>query len=409
MDQDVLEIPHASNSIYSALLRHRWYILGRTLIFALIFTILAIVIPRKYESVAQLMPPDESSSLGTVNSSAERVAGLAGLPPDLLGGGDTQGALFSKILTSQSAEDTIIGRFDLRKSYGVRYVQDARRVLERNTKISLDRKSGVLTISVRDKDRGRAQTICQAYVDELNQLSNQLSTSSARREREFLEERLKVIKKELDASAASLGRFSSKNNTLDISQEGKAMVEAVAALEAQLVSAEAELDGLKESYGEKNVRVTAAEARVAELRRNLQMQAGRDSSPSVDTSLPYPSIRDLPLIGVTYSDLLQQTEINASIYETLTKEYEMAKVQEAKDIPTVRLLDPPSFPEEPVPGRRLFVIFGGVLGLVLSAIWVYWKEVHPEALRTGLAAQTYDALRNDITAVVSLVGRRGKR
>jgi uncharacterized protein involved in exopolysaccharide biosynthesis len=406
MPQDVVEIRHAGYSIYSVLLRHRWYILGRAVIVAGIFTILAIVSPPNYESVAQLMPPDDTSSMA--GDAGERAASLIGLPPDLLGGSG-KGALFSKILTSQSVEDAVIARFDLRKVYGVRYWQTARKVLEANTKVVLDRKSGVLKISVRDKDRDRAKAICQAYVDELNRLSAQLSTSSARREREFLEERLKVIKKELDESAASLGQFSSNNKTVDISQEGRAMVEAVATLQGQLVMAEAELDGLKKVYSKDNIRVAAAEARVAELRRNVQMQAGRQSNSLVDTDLPYPSIRELPLLGVTYSDLLRRTEINATVYEILTKQYESARVREAKDIPTVRLLDPPSYPERHLPWRAQFVLFGGVLGLVLSGVWVYLTEFHPEELRTGLVAQTYGALRNDLAAVVSLVRRREKR
>src|ERR1039458_9591717 len=108
MPQDVVEIRHAGYSIYSVLLRHRWYILGRAVIVAGIFTILAIVSPPNYESVAQLMPPDDTSSMA--GDAGERAASLIGLPPDLLGGSG-KGALFSKILTSQSVEDAVIARF----------------------------------------------------------------------------------------------------------------------------------------------------------------------------------------------------------------------------------------------------------------------------------------------------------
>lgn len=407
MHQDDVEIPRAGNSIYSVLLRHRRYIFGSAALVAGVFAILTFVFPAKYESVAQLMPPDEGSS-SMSGDVGERAASMLGLPPEMLGG-QGKSAMFSKVLTSQSAEDAVIARFDLRKVYGVRYWQSARKILEENTKVVLDRKSGVLKISVRDKDRDRAKAMCQTYVDELNRLVNQLSTSSARRQREFLEERLKVIKKELDESAARLGQFSSKNKTVDISQEGRAMVEALATLQGQLVLAEAELDGLKKVYSGDNIRVTAAEARVAELRRNVQMQSGQESNPSVDTGLPYPSIRELPLLGVTYSELLQRTQIDASVYEILTKQLEMARVQEAKDIPTVRPLDPPSFPEERVHGRMFLILCGGVLGLILSSAWIYLKEVHPEVLRTGPAAQIYCALRNDLAAVINLVRRREKR
>jgi len=106
----------------------------------------------------------------------------------------SSGALFIGVLRSQTSQDRIIDQFDLRKIYGKQLVIDARTKLDENTSISEDRKSGIITISVTDHSPQRAAAIANAYVDELNSLVSKVSTSSAHRERVFLEERLQVAK-----------------------------------------------------------------------------------------------------------------------------------------------------------------------------------------------------------------------
>lgn len=387
---------------YELFLRHRWFLLRGALAGVIVFAVVALLIPSRYESVAQLMPPDQSNSAAgmLLGAAAERAQSLVGLPADLLGA-KTSSALFTKILTSQTAEDGLIRRFDLRRVYRVRYWESARKKLEANTSISEDRKSGVITIRVRDRDRDRAKAICQAYVDELNLLSARLSTSSARREREFLEQRLAVLKQELDTSTNNLGQFSSKNTTVDIPSQSKAMVEAAAALQGHLVAAESELEGLKQIYTGQNVRILSQERRIAELRRNLRLLTGQDSKGPGDSDAPYPSIRKLPLLGVTYSDLLRRTKINEAVFEALTKQYELAKVQEAKDIPSVRLLDAPSYPEKHVfPPRLLIITLGGCLGLVLAGVWVVWTAIRPEDSSKQLMLETYSTFRDDIVQAI---------
>jgi len=203
--------------------------------------------------------------------------------------------------------------------------------------------------SVIDRDPRRAAAIAQAYVEELERLVSELSTSAAHRERVFLEERLKVVKAELDRASTEFSRFASQNAAINIPEQGKAMVEAAAALQGHLIAAESELKGLSEIYTPNNVRVRAVEARVGELRHQLEKPGGnadaghaRDAG---DEPSAYPSIRELPLLGVTYADLLRQTRIQETVYETLTQQYELAKVEEAKETPSVKVLDSASVPE----------------------------------------------------------------
>jgi uncharacterized protein involved in exopolysaccharide biosynthesis len=357
----------------------------------LVSTLVAFLIPKHYTSTTQLMPPDSQSSSGMA-----LIAGLAGKGGGLnlgsvageLLGLKTTGALFIGVLRSETCQDNLIEQFDLRKIYGTRFVMDARKKLDENTFISEDRKSGIITLSVNDRNPQRAAALARAYVDQLNFLVANLSTSSAHRERIFLEERLKVVKQELDQAADQLAQYSSKNNTLDIQQEGKAMLDTAANLAGALVAAQAQLEGLRQIYTDQNTRVQSLNARVGELRRELENLSGASekaggaprSLHQTSGSIPYPSIRNLPLLGVKYADYYRHAKIQETVYELLTEQHELAKVQEAKETPSVKVLDPATVPEKKSFPSRLMVIFTGtflVLGAsVLSVLGAKrWEEV----------------------------------
>jgi capsule polysaccharide export protein KpsE/RkpR len=225
--------------------------------------------------------------------------------------------------------------------------------------------------------------MAQAYVGELDRLVSQLSTSSARRERIFLEDRLKTVKSDLDNAATQFSEFASKNTAIDIPAQGKAMVEAAAVLQGQLIAAEAEASGLEKIYTVNNVRVKALQARIGELREQLQKLGGSSSPAEVrsDNSL-YPSIRKLPLLGVTYADLFRRTKIEETVYELLTQQYELAKVQEAKEIPSVKVLDSAVVPTvKSSPHRVALTWCGTFLALCGTAAWILlrkrWAEIDP--------------------------------
>lgn len=373
----------------------RWAVAGTVL-----FAVIALLIPSRYEAAAQLMPPDQNS--GSLLGAAMDRAQSFGLSSDLLGT-KSNGAVFVKILTSQSAEDALIERFDLRHVYGTHYAEKTRQRLESQSNITEDRKSGVISIRVRDRDRARAQRMCAAYIEELIRLSTQLSTSAAGREREFLEQRLVIAKREVDAATSELGQFSSQSGLLDIPAQSKAMVEGMAALQGRLVASEAELQGLRQVYGEQNLRVKSMESTVAELRRNLRALAGSESGQMPVSDMP--SIRRLPVVGVTYLDRLRQARLSEAVFETLTKQYELAKVQEAKDVPTVKVLDRPSWPERRVfPPRLALALLGGLLGAVGAIVWLLWRESNPHDARRVLAREAREAFRRDFRSVLRLLG-----
>src|SRR5437899_10680250 len=246
----------------------RWFLSRAVVVGLLVSTLVAFLIPKSYTSTTQLMPPDPQSTSGMAMMAAMAAkagGGLAGVAGDLLGL-KSSGALFIGVLRSQTSQDRLIQQFDLKKVYGTRLVMDARTRLDENTSISEDKKSGIISISVTDHTPQRAAALASAYVDQLNTLVSELSTSSAHREREFLEERLKVAKQDLDDASNQLAQFSSKNNTLDIQQEGKAMLDAAGAIAGEMIAAQSQLEGLREIYTDNNSSVRYVKALVHELR-----------------------------------------------------------------------------------------------------------------------------------------------
>lgn len=286
----------------------------------------------------------------------------------------TPGATSIGILSSRTSEDDIINRFDLRRVYHCKFYADARKELARRTVMDEDKKTGIVSISVTDSDRYRARDIAEAYVKELDKLVNNLSTSSARREREFLEDRLKSIKADLDDSSRALSQFSSRNATMDPQKQGEATVEAAARLQGELITAESELSGLEAMYTDENVRVREVRARIGELRDQLRKIGGQGESEDgsdLKSDQLLPSVRKLPLLGVTYYDLYRRVTLQESLYETLTKQYELARVQEAKEIPPIKILDDPEVPErKSSPHRLIITLVVGLLSALAGTVWI---------------------------------------
>src|SRR5258708_5558843 len=224
-------------------------LLGRIVLTGLIAgSLIAFLIPKQYQSSLQLMPPDNNDSgsgLLMAAMAARATGGLGEVAGGLLGL-KTTGDLFVGILHSRSVEDRLVQRFDLKKVYGAKLDEDARKQLLDNTSISADRKSGILTVVVTDRDPRRAQLLAEGYVQELNRLVTELSTSAAHRERVFLEERLKAVKQDLDQASTEFSQFASKNLAIDIKEQGKAMVEATATHQEQLIASEYEMKDHKE-------------------------------------------------------------------------------------------------------------------------------------------------------------------
>jgi len=370
-------------------------------------TLLAFLIPVRFKSTAHLMPPDNNQSGGLAMAAAAlsgNAGGLGGIAAGMLGLKSTSD-IFVGILSSRTVQDKLIQQFDLRKLYRERRMEDARKDLAEHTDISVDRKSQIIAITVTDHDPKRAAAMGQAYVEELNRLVAELSTSSARRERIFLEGRLQAVSLDLEAAEKEFSQFSSKNTAIDIKEQGKAMVAAAATLQGQYIAAQSELEGLKQIYTDNNVRVRSVSARIAELKRQLEKLGGKgeqaSDSSGQQADFLYPSIRKLPLLGVTYADLYRRTRVQEAVFESLTKEYELAKVQEVKEIPIVKVLDSPNIPDKKsFPPRFVIMLMGTALAFVLATTWVFgtttWDQTDSNDPTKAFAREVFTTMKSSI-------------
>jgi uncharacterized protein involved in exopolysaccharide biosynthesis len=408
------EQPNVAGDIWIARLRLVWRerrFVSRMTAVGLIFSAAAAFsIPKRYTTSTRLMPPDSqsTSSMMMLAGMAQKAgSGLGSMAGDLLGL-KSYGALFVGMLQSETIQDRLVEQFELKRAYRKQMLLDARTELSRSTSIQEDRKSGIITITATDRSPQRAAALANAYVNELNTMVAQLSTSSAHRERVFLEERLQSVKRDLSDAETQLAQFSSKNSTLDIQQQGKAMLDAAASLAGQMIAAESELQGLRQIYTENNARIRELSARVAALRRELDKMGGTDSNvsretqrnadPSAEplagasTDMPYPSIRKLPLLGAKYADFYRQAKIQETVYELLTQQNELAKVEEVKETPSVKVLDPAEIPEKQSYPPRLIILCLGTLVTILMALLAVvgktrWREIDPEDERKVLAQE----------------------
>ena len=367
---------------------------------------MAFLLPKLYESSARIMPPDQP------NGGAALLAALSGkvMPGNIraLAGGlfgfKSSGALFVDLLESRTVQERLVDQFDLQKVYSSRYRQDAVKRLARRTDVTEDRKSGVIKIVVTDKDRRRARDLAQAYLDQLDGLLVRVNTSAARRERQFIEQRLVSVQSELERAQLELSDFSSKNATLDIKEQTRAMVEAGAKLQGELIVGRSELESLEQIYGSDNVRVRAARARVAELQGSLRQiigsnEATGDAQQASSGGL-YPPLRQLPVIGVHWADLYRRVKIEETVYDLLNEEYEAARIEEAKSIPTVSVIDSPNWPEKKsfpprmliVGGCTLLTVFFACVSLLMQQRWDSLGRHDP---RKQLANAIWLTIRHD--------------
>jgi capsule polysaccharide export protein KpsE/RkpR len=372
-----LEIDSVVSEKLAQIWKHRRILQKWVLCGVIISLTLWIIIPRQYDSTVRLMPPEMASS-GTLfgllsgSGSAATANPMLGLAASMLGG-KTTGDLYIDVLMGPSVTDPIIRKFQLQKEYRAKYMEDARRELAGLTIVDTNRKSGVITITVRAKSPQMAQAMAQAYADQLDAVIRQVSNSSARRERIFLENRITVIKAELDDSSAKLAAFASKNVALDIPEQAKATLTAAARGQAELIAAQSELEGLRQIYTDNNTRVKALQARIAELRQQVDVQQKGEARP--DSMMSW--IKKLPLLGLQWAEYYRTATIDEAVYEALVKQYELAKVQEAKETTSVSVLDPASLPEKKAfPKGSVFLLAGLILSTLGGCSYIVGMDMY---------------------------------
>lgn len=383
-------------------------LLTRVAAISLVFSVaIAFAIPKRYKAGARIMPPEQQGigpmMLAALAGHGGGLGALGALAGDMFSGHSAT-ALFTGLLQSGTISGHIIDRFNLMHVYHKRYHIDAAKRLARNTTITEDKKSGILTIEVQDTDPIRARDITQAYLEELNKLVAQTTTSAAHRERLFIEKRLASVQQELEHAQTDLSEFSSKNTAIDIKEQTRALVDTGARLQGELLVQQSGLQSLKQIYGDSNLRVRESEARIGTLQRELTDMAG-SSSPvagqevsAKDTNDLYPRLRQLPRLAVPYADLYRRVKVQETVYELLTQQYELTRIEEAKDIPVVSVIDAPGVPEKKFfPPRLLLALTLTLLAVGIAAFAILartaWTEQAPDSDIKALGSEILGVMR----------------
>ena len=426
--EETVRIGHEPTWAIRAMLlwKHRRTLARVTAISLLVSLAITFTMPKQYKSTASIMPPDQQGSSAMLlaalsgRSGSGGLGALGSLASGLLGARTTTD-LFINLLQSGTVGGHLIDRFNLQHVYHKRYRIDAVKHLARCTKITQDKKSGVITIAVEDQSRVRARDLAQGYLDELNSLVNRTSTSSAHRERLFIEKRLNAVRASLEDAELQLSQFSSKNSAVDIKEQTRAMVDAGARVQAELLVEQSGLQSLRQIYGDGNVRVRETEARIASLQGELAKMTG-SSAPLVageihddsatsgggdDKGELYPPLRQLPRLAVPYADLYRRVKVQEAVFELLTQQYELARIEEAKDVPVVSVIDSPGIPEKKsFPPRVLlallltFLTFAGASALILMRD--HWSAVDPCDPRKMLVAEVLPVIRRRARSILRL-------
>jgi len=302
------------------------------------------------------------------------MGGLGNLAGDMLGGGTT-GDLYVGMLKSEAVKDAIIDRFKLMDVYKKKYRIDTYKVLDKAAIIGIGKKDGIIHITVEDKDPKRAAAVANAFVDELSKLNIGLNVSGAGRDRTFLEERLIRAKRDLAKAEEALKVYQTKNKAINVIEQAKATIEGVGQLRAELALKEVQLASLRAYITDENDEIKTVKASISSLTAQIDRLEGNSKGSSI------PSVGSVPALGQEYLRLMRELKIQETILEFLTKQHEMAKLSEAKDVSSIQVLQHARVPDKQSKPKRSLLVFTvtviTLLGSVLMSFLLEYAERMP--------------------------------
>jgi uncharacterized protein involved in exopolysaccharide biosynthesis len=338
----------------------------------------SLTLPKIFESTATLLPQLESDTgLGLSSLLAAGAAGSAAqsLGISLPGAPATPTDVFLAMLKSRVMADDVISHFKLMGLSEKKTMQDIRNALEGATRIVVT-KEKVIKITVEDEDPQMAADIANFYVSNLERLNQTLSVSKARENRKFIEERLTGTQAALVKVENALKEFQTQNRTVAIEAQSKAMIEAAATIQAQITAQEVQLQVMGSYLSPDNPEIHRVQSSISELRKQLSiMESGKSGKERSAGDRLRPAITSVPALALEYGRLARDLKVQETLYALLVSQYEQAKIAEARDTPTVQVLDP-AIPAERKsrPKISLNLLLAGMLSLFIGIFWAFVRE-----------------------------------
>ena len=347
-------------------------------IVAVITLVVSFMIPKTYESTATLLPQLESNTglgLGSLLATTAMGSAAQSLGISLPGAPATPMDLFLAMLKSRIMADEVVKQFNLMERYEKSTVQDTRKLLENATSIVVT-KEKVIKVTVEEKDPKLAADIANFFVSNLERLNQTLTVSKARENRKFIEERVNETKGTMVKLENALKEFQTQNRTVAIEAQSKAMIEAAAMIQAQIMAQEVQLQVMGTYLSSSNPEIARVQSSISELRKQLQvMESGKGRGERLPGDSLRPAITSVPALALQYGRLMRDLKVQETLYALLMAQYEQAKISEARDTPTVQVLDP-AIPAERKsrPKILLNVLIASILSLFIGIFWAFLRE-----------------------------------
>ncbi len=336
-----------------------------TFVAAVIATAIAFSLPNLYTSTASFIPPNltSGSSMATALAGQLSAAGAGGL----LGAAKNSGDLYAGILKSQSIAGALVKRFNLTQLYRVPKESQAEKVLAGNTSIVVDAKTSIVSVSVTDKSPTRARDLAAAYMEALRETEGRLALSQSSQRRLFFGQQLAKEKDDLENAEVDLKQTEERSGLIAPVGQTEAQIRTLAETQAQIAVRQVQLAALRQSATDENPGVIRLRSEIGDLEGQLA-RLQRGSSTASSAAIPTSRV---PQLQLEYVRKEREVKYHEALFEALSRQYEAARLDEARDAPVLQLLDPASYPDTKSSPRRMFFALGGLAaGFLAGCAWV---------------------------------------
>ncbi len=371
--------------------RRKRFILRFTAGVAILTAVIVLIIPSRYTAETVILPPNQNSSVGSALLSqlggSSALASIAGTGLGIKNPADMVVSLFR----SRTVEDSVIQRFGLMARYKNKTMIDTRRSFEDRSAVVLGVKDGLIRISVTDRDPKLAADIANGYVDEFRKLSANLAITEASQRRTFFQQQLLEANENLAAAEEAMKRTEQTTGVLQIDSQAKSLIETAAALRGQIASKEVQLQAMRSYATEDNPQMVIAEQQLNALKIQLVKLSGTDQNVASDIIVPKGNI---PEAGMEYLRRLRDVRYYQTMVELIAKQFEVAKLDEAREGAIVQVADlavPPD--KRSFPKRTLTVVLMMFLGLLTSCGWCIFADRFQRLKRDPAERKRLEALR----------------
>jgi uncharacterized protein involved in exopolysaccharide biosynthesis len=374
------------------------FILVFSLAAAIITAIIVLVVPVTYTAKATMLPPQRE------NSASALLGQLGGLASLVGGGGGTASMLGLKnpddlyigLLQSETVEDAIVRQFQLMHVYRQKRLSGARKALNGHTTI-LAEKSSLISIAVKDHDAKRAAALANAYIDQLQNLMSHLAVTDAAQRRVFFQQQMEIEKNKLTDAEIALKAIEQKTGIIQPQGQAQAVIATIMQLQAQISARQVELGALRLSSTEQNPQVLTLQSQIQGLQKQLaDFEKGHPGSAALAGNVLMPTSQ-VPAASLEYIRGMRDVRYHETLFELMARQYEMARVDEAKEGQLIQVVDPALVPDmKSWPPRTLLVLLAFILGALVACFWVIFVSFYRQKLQDPEVAEKTTALRESL-------------